>query len=93
MPEDPEKKRLRKAKARARELLTTSNHIVIPLVYPIFDFLVIRKKEIRLITIATSDPSDHEKRAIAGFRCAEMCTKEVWIKRRNSDDFEIREIA
>jgi hypothetical protein len=92
MPEEAIKKRLRKAKTRASSLLQASNHTIISLGSPTFDFLALRKREIRLIAVLIDEPTKERRQIMREFSCPEYCTKEIWIKQFDSNEFTIQEI-
>ena len=92
MPEESVKKRLRYAKGKAEEILKKSNHKIIPSDNSIFCILAVRKKEIRLIRVVVDDITGVDEMLVKEFDHHEICTKEIWCRKYNKQDFEIMEI-
>ncbi len=86
------KKRLTRAKEKAKIDLAKNGYKIILSDNKIFCFLAVRKKEIRMVKVVVDDISEEEIRIIREFESPVNCTKEIWYRAPHQKDFEIREI-
>ncbi len=88
-----DKKRLARAIRRAADVLTHSDYRVTILRQDgVFSLEAMRKREIRKIRVVLDEILEPEERQVRACRLPDVCTKEIWCKRLNDQDFLIREI-
>ncbi len=86
------KKRLSRAKEKARNDLAKNGYKIILSDNNIFCFLAVRKKEIRMVKVVVGDITEEELRIVRKFESPMICTKEIWYRSLHQKDFEISEI-
>lgn len=87
------KKRLARAKKRAITILERAGYSVIPSDNGKFCLIGIRGREARLIKVVIDYISENDIKIIKEFPISDIYTKEIWLKRRNDPNFEIKEVC
>jgi len=87
------KKRLNRAVKSAASLLDRPEYgKVIILDNHVFHIEAIRDKEIRKIRITLDEITDNDINLVKKFELPEICTKEIWCKKRYQKNFVIKKI-
>lgn len=92
MGEEAVIKRLNRAKKAVIENLVKTGYKIIPSDNSDFCILGVRKKEIRMIRVVIDEITDSDIDKIQNFEPPGNCTKEIWCRKENQKDFEIKEI-
>ncbi len=92
MTEETIKRRLFRAKRRAKQVLETANYNIIPSDNSTFCILAVRKREVRMIRIVIDDITPHDRAMIQRWEHPGICSKEIWCKKMGDKNFEIEEI-
>ena len=87
------KKRLARAKKRAITILERAGYSVIPSDNGKFCLIGIRGREARLIKVVIDRILENDIKIIKEFPASDIYTKEIWLKKKNDPDFEIKEVC
>ena len=93
MSEERIKRRLNRAIKRAADILKCSNYTVIFLNDDVFSIEAFREREIRKIRVVVDEIKKEDEAKIKSYKFPEFCSKEIWCKKINQSNFEIKEIA
>jgi len=93
MPEEPIKKRLRRAKIAAEKILNNPEGVakIIFLDNHVFQIEAIRDKEIRKIRIVFDRFDEKDEILVRNYKLPQNCTKEIWCRHKNGQ-FELKTI-
>ena len=92
MGEETIKRRMRRAKERASEILENTGYKIIPSDNSVFCILGVRQKEIRMIRVVVDKITDQDIKEISAFCPPGICTKEIWCKMPHKIGFVMKEI-
>ena len=92
MSEEAIVKRLNRAKKAASESLIKTGYKIIPSDNSEFCILGVRKREVRLIRVVVDKITSRDVEIVEGFELPGICTKEIWCRKLDKQDFEIKEI-
>jgi len=87
-----EKRREIRAKQRATEILSRSHYDIINSDNEVFSIIALRRIEARLIRVVLDKASEVEKDIVRKIKNPMNCTKEIWIKKIDRQDFDVVEI-
>ena len=93
MPKNAIKQRRIRAKERAAEILIRAGYKIIPSDNSLVCLFAVRKTEWRAVRIALDEITKKDELLIREIPAPVNCSREIWLKRLNVKDFEIREIA
>jgi len=86
-------RRLGRAKERATTILVNTGYTIIPSDNSTFCILGVRQREIRMIRVVVDEITEGDIETVLDFHSGPpVCTKEIWCKRLDKRDFEIKEI-
>ncbi len=85
-------RRLARAIKRAADVLVGSNYSVSYIQGEIFNLEAVREREIRKIRVVIDVIDQDDVRKVRSQDLPMICAKEIWCKRLNEPNFQIREI-
>lgn len=93
MSEEAIKKRLGRAKKAAIELLGHAGYCIVPSDNKAICIVATRSRELRMIRICIDRISSEDEKLVRAINAPiGSCSKEIWFRKSDSPNFEIREI-
>lgn len=86
------KRRLARAKERAILDLKRIGYKIIPSDNSSFCILATRKNEVRFIRVIVDEITEDDIKLTKDYELPSGCVKEIWCKKLNQKDFEIKEV-